>query len=41
MRALAHAVTAVGMLEPWTGTGGVDLFTAEGFLELLDLSEPA
>lgn len=34
-----HGLGAVVMPEEWTGTGGTDLFTAEGFLELLDTAE--
>lgn len=34
-----HGLSAVVMPEEWTGTGGTDLFTAAGFLELLDTAE--
>jgi hypothetical protein len=34
-----HGLGAVVMPEEWTGTGGTDLFTAAGFLELLDTAE--
>lgn len=34
-----HGLTAVVMPEEWTPGGGTDLFTAAGFLELLDTAE--
>ncbi len=38
-----HGLSVVAMPEPWTGeaSSGVDLFSREGFLELLEASEPA
>lgn len=30
----------VALPEEWTGSGGVDFFTSENFLELLDTAEP-
>lgn len=35
-----HGLTAVVLCEDWTGTGGTDLFTVAGFLELLAGAEP-
>lgn len=34
-----HGLAYVAMSEEWTGSGGVDLFTAANFLELLDTAE--
>ncbi len=34
-----HDLSRVAMPEPWTGTGRVDLFTAENFLRLLEEAE--
>lgn len=34
-----NGIGYVAMPEPWTGGGGVDLFTAENFLEFLRTSE--
>jgi hypothetical protein len=34
-----HGLSRVAMPEPWTGTGRVDLFTAENFLRLLEHAE--
>ena len=38
-----HDLSVVAMPEPWTGeaSSGVDLFSREDFLELLEASEPA
>ncbi len=36
-----QGISWVAMPEPWTGTGGVDLFAAADFLAFLDECEPA
>lgn len=35
-----QGISWVAMPEEWTGSGSVDLFSAAGFLELLDTAEP-